>query len=52
MPAIKDMYVRWLDSHPDKVEVIGSSPIISTVLVAQMAERQIVVLMVVGSSPI
>lgn len=52
-PAIYiGMYISWLDSHPDKVEAVGSSPTIPTVLVAQMAERQIVVLMVVGSSPI
>ena len=30
------MYINWLDYHPDKVKVIGSSPIIPTVLVAQM----------------
>lgn len=53
MPAIYiGMYISWLDSHPDKVEVIGSSPIIPTVAVAQLVEQQVVVLLVVGSSPI
>lgn len=35
-PAIYiGMYISGLDSHPDKVEVVGSSPTIPTVLVAQ-----------------
>ena len=46
------MYISWLDSHPDKVEVVGSSPTIPTVLVAQLAEQRFVVPLVVGSSPI
>lgn len=25
-----DTYISWLDSHPDKVEVLGSSPSVST----------------------
>lgn len=52
-PAIYiGMYISWLDSHPDKVEAVGSSPTIPTVLVAQLAERWVVVPLVVGSSPI
>ena len=51
-PSNIGMYISWLDSHPDKVEVIGSSPIIPTVVVAQWVERQVVVLLVMGSSPI
>lgn len=46
------MYISWLDSHPDKVEVVGSSPTIPTVLVAQLAEQWVVVPLVVGSNPI
>ena len=30
------MYISWLDSYPDKIEVGGSSPSIPTVLVAQL----------------
>ena len=52
-PAIYiGMYISWLDSHPDKVEVVGSSPTIPTVLVAQLVEQWVVVPLVVGSNPI
>lgn len=46
------MYINWLDYHPDKVKVIGSSPIIPTVLVAQLAEHLFVAQAVMGSNPI
>ena len=57
-PAIYiGMYISWLDSHPDKVEVVGSSPTIPTVIVAQLVEQWVVVPLVVvplvvGSNPI
>lgn len=51
-PSNIGMYISWLDSHPDKVEVIGSSPIIPTVIVAQWVEQQVMVLLVVSSNPI
>ena len=41
-----------VERHSDKVNVVGSSPTISTVAVADLAMHQIVALANVGSNPI
>ena len=43
------IYISWLDSEPDKFEVVSSSLTVPTVSVAQVVERRIVV-PYVGSS--
>lgn len=42
-PANIGIYFSWLEYHPDKVKVLGSSPSMPTVLVAQVVEQVIVV---------
>ena len=42
---------QWLDCHSDTVKVASSNLAMPTVVVAQLVERQVVVLLVVGSSP-
>ena len=37
-----ELYFSWLECHPDKMEVVGSSPISSTLGISKMIRMKVV----------